>query len=71
MCFETCVGIQKTLPFGSNEDIKKELKEIFEKCRTPQGGLIICDYGEGSMIGVPNEKKQLIFSTLEELENAL
>ena len=24
-----------------------ELKEIFEKCRTPQGGLIIFDYGEG------------------------
>ena len=36
VCFETCVDIQETLPFGSNEDIKKELKEIFEKCRTPQ-----------------------------------
>jgi len=69
VCFETCVDIQKTLPFGTNEDIRKEVKALVENWRTPQGGLIICDYGEGRMIGVPDEKKQIIFSALKELEN--
>lgn len=68
VCFETCVDIQKTLPFGSNEDIRKEIKLIVENCNTPKGGLIICDYGEGSMIGVPNEKKQIMFGALSEVE---
>jgi len=69
VCFETCADIQKTLPFGTDEDIRKEVKALVENWRTPQGGLIICDYGEGSMIGVPDEKKKIIFSALKELEN--
>ena len=69
VCFETCVDIQKTLPFGSDDAIKEETKDLVESFRTPQGGLIICDYGEGSMIGVPNEKKQIIFDALKEIEN--
>jgi uroporphyrinogen decarboxylase len=68
VCFETCVDIQKTLPFGSDEDIREEIKMLVEKCRTPKGGLIICDYGEGRMIGVPDGKKQIMFNALKELE---
>ena len=49
----------------------EETKELVDSFRTPQGGLIICDYGEGSMIGVPNEKKQIIFDALKEIENTL
>ena len=70
VCLETCVDIQKTLPFGSEEDIRDEIRELVERCATPAGGLIVCDYGEGSMIGVPNEKKQIIFDALKEIETA-
>ena len=71
VCFETCVDIQKTLPFASDEDIRKEIKLIVDNCRTPKGGLIICDYGEGSMIGVSNDKKQIMFSALKEIEGTI
>jgi hypothetical protein len=69
VCFETCADIQKTLPFGSNEDIRNEMKDLVEKWYTHQGGLIICDYGEGSMIGVPNEKKQILFDAIKDFEH--
>jgi hypothetical protein len=71
VCFETCVDIQKTLPFGSDEDIRKEIRALVGNFRTPRGGLVVCDYGEGKMIGVPNEKKQIMFDALREYENSL
>jgi uroporphyrinogen decarboxylase len=71
VCFETCADIQKTLPFGSDEDVREEVRALVEKWHSANGGLIICDYGEGRMIGVPNEKKQNLFRALAEAENAL
>jgi uroporphyrinogen decarboxylase len=71
VCFETCADIQKTLPFGSDEDVRDEVKTLVKKWHSPSGGLIICDYGEGKMIGVPNEKKQVLFNALQEFESPL
>jgi hypothetical protein len=70
VCFETCVDIQKTLPFGTDDEIRAETRELVEGFHTTRGGLIICDYGEGSMIGVPNERKRIIFDALKEIESA-
>jgi uroporphyrinogen-III decarboxylase len=36
-----CISIQKTLPFGTPEDVKKEVEDLIENCGY-NGGLILC-----------------------------
>jgi uroporphyrinogen decarboxylase len=69
VCFETCADIQKTLPFGTDEDVKDEVRALIRNWHSPRGGLIICDYGEGKMIGAPNEKKSTLYEAVDEFNS--
>lgn len=56
ICFLCPVDIQRTLPYGTKEEIEAEAKELIEKLGTPKGGFIASDYANHPAIGVPDEK---------------
>ena len=58
IAFECCGDIQTTLPFGTDEQITSEVKELIEKWGTPAGGLIAFDYLAHEAVGVDLAKVQ-------------
>jgi hypothetical protein len=58
ICFESLCDIQHTLPFEGPDAIRAEAKLLLESWGRPAGGFILSDYGDGSAIGVPPEKKR-------------
>jgi uroporphyrinogen-III decarboxylase len=60
ICFQSLCDIQSTLPFGSEQDIRDEAALLFAEWRTPEGGFILSDYGDGNAIGVPLERKRVM-----------
>lgn len=65
ICFETVVDIQKTLPFGTREEIEGEARLLLERWGEAQGGFILSDYGDGVAIGVPEERKWWMFEAFK------
>lgn len=61
VCFSTTCDIQHTLPFKSEQDIVDEARLLMECWGTSKGGLILSEYGDGRAIGVPDEKKRVMF----------
>jgi uroporphyrinogen decarboxylase len=61
LCFQACCDIQKTLPFGSDQEIEQEAKDLILKWGTDKGGIIFSDYGDGDAIGVAEEKRKVMF----------
>jgi len=61
LCFSSLCDIQHTLPFKDANEIEAEAKLIIDCWGTDEGGLIFSDYGDGAAIGVPLEKKQIMF----------
>jgi uroporphyrinogen decarboxylase len=53
ICFYSTCDIQRTLPFGTDNELEAEAKELLEKWGTPQGGFIVYEYGDDAAIGVP------------------
>jgi uroporphyrinogen-III decarboxylase len=68
VCFSTLCDIQHTLPFASDEDVRKEAKLLIDHWATKEGGLFICDYGDGRAIGVSAERKKLMFEAFREFD---
>jgi len=52
VCFLTTVDIQSTLPRGVEEEIREEARLLVENWGTPQGGLIVFNYGMEESLGV-------------------
>jgi len=67
ICFLSLCDIQTTLPFGTEEDIRREAKLLLEHWATPEGGFILGDYGDGAAIGVSDERKMLMLRAFCEL----
>ena len=67
ICFESLCDIQTTLPNGTDEDLRDELDQLLTLWGTPDGGFIFSDYGDGNAIGVPIERKQVMFAAFREL----
>ena len=61
LCFESLCDIQKTLPFKDDDEIREEVKLLLKCWGTENGGFILSDYGDGEAIGVPIEKKKVMF----------
>ncbi|OGJ87971.1 MAG: hypothetical protein A2268_03785 [Candidatus Raymondbacteria bacterium RifOxyA12_full_50_37] len=61
ICFSSLCDIQHTLPFKNNSEIVQEASLLLKHWAAPQGGFILSDYGDGAAIGVPIEKKQIMF----------
>lgn len=61
VCFCTSCDIQHTLPFKGKQEIISETKLLMDCWGTEKGGFILWDYGDGTAIGVSEEKKRIMF----------
>jgi len=68
ICFDSLCDIQRTLPFGSSEQIRTEAQLLLENWGTNKGGFILSDYGDGEAIGVEVEKKRIMLEAFQELD---
>jgi uroporphyrinogen decarboxylase len=68
IAFLTLCDIQHTLPFKSDAEIREEARLLLDQWATPQGGFILGDYGDGEAIGVPLEKKRVMFEAFMEFD---
>ena len=59
--FQSLCDIQATLPYGTDDDIRRDVEDLLAYWATPSGGFILSDYGDGEAIGVPLERKRLMF----------
>jgi len=67
ICFESLCDIQMTLPFGSDDDVRREAKLLLEHWATPEGGFVLSDYGDGRAIGVSDERKMVMLRAFCEI----
>lgn len=67
ICFETICDIQMTLPHGTDEQIRSEARLLLEHWRTPKGGFVLSDYGDGKAIGVPDDRKRMMLRAFCEM----
>jgi hypothetical protein len=68
ICFATLCDIQATLPFKGAAAIREEAELLLQHWATPEGGLILADYGDGEAIGVEPEKKRVMLEAFLELD---
>ena len=61
LCFQSLCDIQHTLPMEGDEAIEAEAKLLLDCWGTDEGGFILADYGDGAAIGVPPEKKRVMY----------
>lgn len=61
ICFLSTADIQKTLPGGDLESIRREVRELVENWSTPNGGFIVFNYGMGGAIGVSDDITREMF----------
>ena len=67
ICFESLCDIQMTLPFGTEDDIRREARLLLEHWGTPEGGFVLSDYGDGRAIGVSDERKMVMLRAFCEI----
>ena len=68
ICFESLCDIQRTLPLGTEEEIREEARRLLGQWGSPEGGFILSDYGDGGAIGVPWERKQLMLEAFQDAD---
>ena len=67
ICFESLCDIQATLPLKDARAIREEAALLLAHWATPEGGFVLSDYGDGTAIGVPVEKKRVMLEAFAEL----
>jgi len=67
VCFLTTVDIQSTLPRGIEADVREEANLLVKHWSTPEGGLIIFNYGDPSALGVPPKITPIMFDEFVKL----
>lgn len=60
VCFSTTCDIQHTLPFKGEREIVDEARLLMDCWGTGRGGFILSEYGDGSAIGVSDDKKKIM-----------
>jgi hypothetical protein len=55
------VDIQTTMPRGVEEEVREEVRLLVRHWGTPEGGLIVFDYGAWEAIGVRPEMPRIMF----------
>jgi len=69
ICFETSVDIQKTLPFKSPDEIRKEAHSLLQHWAHPCGGFIIEMHDDNIMaLGLAPEKIQIMMDAFSEAD---
>jgi len=61
VCFLTTADIQATMPSGDPQRIRCEVRELVQKWSTPQGGLIVFNYGFDEVIGTTPDATRVMF----------
>lgn len=61
VCFLATVDIQTTMPRGIEDEIRQEARLLLKHWGTPQGGLIVFDYGAWEAIGVEPRMAEVMF----------
>ena len=61
ICFQSLCDIQHTLPMATDDKIEAEAKLLLDCWGTDSGGFILADYGDGDAIGVPPDKKKVMY----------
>jgi len=61
VCFLTTVDVQETMPRGIEEEIRREAQQLVKHWSTPEGGLIVYNYGDGQALEVSDDKTQIMF----------
>lgn len=61
VCFLTTADIQSTLPRGNADEVREEVRLLVRHWSTPQGGLIVFNYGDAEALAVPPEMTRVMF----------
>lgn len=61
VCFLTTVDIQKTLPRGNELEVREEARLLVRHWSTPDGGLIVFNYGDPEALGIPAGMTPVMF----------
>ena len=67
VCFLATADIQTTLPQGNPEKVRAEVRELVENWSTPEGGMIVLDYGDPLALGAKPEMTGVMFRAFAEL----
>ena len=67
VCFLTTVDVQATMPRGIEEEIRREAQLLVKHWSTPQGGLIVYNYGDGQALEVSDDKTHVMFDEFVKL----
>lgn len=68
IAFSSGCDIQHTLPFGGDDDIRREARLLLDCWGTPQGGFILADDGNDEDLGTPIHKKEIAFKSFIEYD---
>jgi uroporphyrinogen decarboxylase len=69
VCFLTTVDIQATLPGEDPDAVRAEARELVEHWSTPEGGLIVFNYGDSEGIGVSDGIAEVMFRAFYDLRH--
>ncbi len=61
VCFLTTADIQTTLPRGNADEVREEVRLLVRHWSTPEGGLIVFNYGDPEALAVPPEMTRVMF----------
>ncbi|MHC4401143.1 MAG: uroporphyrinogen decarboxylase family protein [Planctomycetota bacterium] len=61
VCFLTTADIQTTLPRGVEADVRQEARQLVRHWSTPEGGLVVFNYGDPEALAVRPEMTEVMF----------
>ena len=69
VCFLTTADIQSTLPRGNAREVREEVQQLVRHWSTPDGGLIVFNYGDPEALAVTHEITRVMFDEFGKLAN--
>ncbi len=67
VCFLTTVDIQSTLPRGIEHEVREEVGLLVRHWSTPEGGLVVFNYGDPKALAVKPEMTRMMFDEFVKL----
>jgi hypothetical protein len=67
VCFLTTADIQSTLPRGNRQEVREEVRQLVRRWSTPDGGLIVFNYGDPEALAVTPETTRVMFDEFAKL----
>jgi uroporphyrinogen decarboxylase len=67
IAFLTTADIQSTLPSGDPERVRAEVRELVQHWATPEGGMVVFNYGDPEALAVKPEMAEVMFHAFAEM----